>query len=71
MLKNVLYIVVVFELLVVITLLTQYSSKKLDFIHNSSHLNQKDYSKDVSLAKIIQDENIIKKVFASFDYKKY
>jgi len=74
LLKNLLSIVVVFELLVVITLLTQYSFKKLDAIYNSSHilsLNQKNYSKDVSLAKIIRDENMIKKVLASFDYKKY
>ena len=74
LLKNILSIVIIFELLVVITLLTQYSSKKLDIIHNSSlmlGLKQKEYSKDVSLATIIRDDNMIKKVFASFDYKKY
>ncbi len=74
MLKNLLSIVVVFELLVVIILLTQYSFKKLDDIHHSSHilsLNEKNYPKDISLAKIIRDENMIKKVLASFDYKKY
>ncbi|MCK4440458.1 MAG: C40 family peptidase [Sulfurovaceae bacterium] len=74
MLKNILSIIVVFELLVVITLLTQYSYKKLDCIHNSSHilsLEQEDCSKDTSLAKVIKDEEIIKKVFASFNYKKY
>ena len=74
MLKNLLSIVVVFELLVVITLLTQYSFKKLDTIHNSSlmlNLTQKKYSKDISLAKIIRDKNIIKKILASYDYKKY
>jgi len=74
LLKNILSIVIVFELLVVITLLTQYSSKKLDIIHNSSiklGLKQPEYSKDVSLAKIIQDDKMIKKVVASFNYKKY
>jgi len=74
LLKNILSIVIIFELLVVITLLTQYSSKKLDTILNSSRmldLKQKEYPKDVSLEKIIQDGNMIRKVVASFDYKKY
>jgi len=75
LLKNILAITTVFELLFVITLLTQYSSKKVDIIHNTSSLvlglKQQKYSKDVSLAEIIRDNNMIKKVVASFDYKKY
>jgi len=74
LLKNLLSIIIVFELLVVITLLTQYSFKKLNTIYKSSlilSLKEKKYPKDVSLAKIIQDDNMIKKIVSSFDYKKY
>jgi len=75
LLKNIFAITTVFELLFVITFLTQYSSKKVDIIQNTSSLvlglEQQKYSKDVSLAEIIRDDNMIKEVVASFDYKKY
>jgi len=74
LLKKILSTVVVLELLVVITILTQYSLKKLDRIYNSSLIlsqNSKEYSKDVSLAKIIRDDKEIRNTLASFNYKKY
>ena len=74
LLKSLLSIIVISQLLVVIALLTQHSFKRLDTIYHSSHisnLQQKDYPKDITLAKIIRDENIINKVLSSFNYKKY
>ncbi len=74
LLKKVLSFIVILQLLMVLTILTKRSLNKVDDITDSYNLfmiKQELYQKDITLAKIISDKEMIKRVVASFDYKKY
>ncbi len=74
LLKKVLSFIVILQLLMVLTILTKRSLNKVDDITDSYNLfmiKQELYQKDITLAKIISDKEIIKSVVASFNYKKY
>jgi cell wall-associated NlpC family hydrolase len=74
LLKKVLSFILILQLLVVLTILTKYSLKKVDTITNHFNLlkiDQESYQKDITLAKIIQNRDAIKKAVVPFNYKKY
>ncbi len=74
LLKKVLSFIVILQLLMVLTILTKRSLNKVDDItdsYNMFMIKQELYQKDITLAKIISDKEMIKRVVASFNYKKY
>jgi len=74
LLKKILSFVVILQLVIVLTILTERSLNKINSITSSYNLftlRQESYQKDITLAKIIADEAMIKKLMASFNYKKY
>ncbi len=74
LLKKVLSFIVILQLLMVLTILTKRSLNKVDDItdsYNMFMIKQELYQKDITLAKILSDKEMIKRVVASFNYKKY
>jgi len=56
LLKKVLSVIVILQLFIILTTITQYSLKKIDHIYNSSIISTikpNSYSKDITLAKIV------------------
>jgi len=74
LLRKSLSIIIVIQLFIILGLLTQKSFKKLDNIYNSSMLStatKKYHSRDITLAKMIQNRNLIRNILTSFNYQKY
>ncbi len=74
LLKKVLSFIVILQLLMVLTILTKQSSHKINDISNAYNLfdiKEELYSKNTTLAKLMANREMIKKVAASFSYKKY
>ncbi|SFV54586.1 NLP/P60 family protein [hydrothermal vent metagenome] len=68
LLKNTLFLVLAMQLLVLITLLTGYSLNKLTLINESFrifNINEENFRKDITLAKIIQKREAIDGLVAS------
>jgi cell wall-associated NlpC family hydrolase len=69
-LKNTLFLVLALQLLVLITLLTDYSLSKLSIINNSFkifNIDQEDLKKDITLATIIQKREAIDGLVTSIE----
>jgi cell wall-associated NlpC family hydrolase len=72
-LKNTLFLVLALQLLVLITLLTDYSLSKLSIINDSFkifNINQEDFRKDITLASIIQKKEAIDGLVTSIENDK-
>ncbi len=69
-LKNTLFLVLAVQLLVIITLLTNYSLSKLSIINDSFRIfnvNQEDFRKNITLANVIQKKEAIDGLVTSIE----